>query len=95
MESGGVRDQTMGNLCGLNLEQHLQLLPRGVLSVSLCVYLLNGLLHHYCTGFKFTGKLLSQVREELMLCTAVTSSAFISHPPWLGRWLHSFPELGC
>jgi len=26
LESGGAGDQTMGNFCGLNLDQHLQLL---------------------------------------------------------------------
>lgn len=42
--------------------------------MRLCVYLFNSLLHHYCKCYNFTIKPLLQVREELILCTAVISS---------------------
>lgn len=86
----------MGNFCGLKLEQRLQLLLRGALCAAVCVDiidLLNSPLCHYWKRCNFTIRPLLQVREELMLCTAVISSVCcISSHRRLGIWLHSFTK---
>lgn len=69
---------------------------KSALCICVCVdiiYLLNGLLYHYCKCYKFTIKPLLQVRKELMLCTAVISSACcISPPPRAGTLAAFFPK---